>query len=144
MNPGLIYKIVESNGMRVDIVNFVPIIAISRSQARTGNKEQNMAENEYLDSTKARRWRSVGSKKLRYLLAYLLQVDSLSELDQGDVPLTITRHLRRTDILRPDDSQKLYVELFRRYRGEWRGFLDRARRNGCEWASRIDLPNPAA
>ena len=48
----------------------------------------------------------LNSKKRRYLLAYLLQVDSLAELDQGNIPSIIMCHMRAcTEILRPGESQ---------------------------------------
>lgn len=86
----------------------------------------------------------IGPKKLRYLMAYLLQVDSLAELDQNRLPLIIARHLQSTGVLVPGDSQQPYVDLFRRYRTEWYGLLGAARSNGCDWARRIDLSGQAA
>lgn len=83
-------------------------------------------------------------KKLRYLLAFLRQVDSLGELDEGRLPPLIGRHLRTTGLVRPSDPLDPYVELFRRYRSEWYRLLHQARRNGCAWATRIDLPVQAA
>jgi 7-cyano-7-deazaguanine synthase in queuosine biosynthesis len=83
-------------------------------------------------------------KKLRYLIAYLLQVDSFAVLDQGRLPSVISRHLRNTEVLLPGDSQQVYVDLFQRYRSEWHNLLGHARRNGCDWAHRIDVSLQAA
>jgi len=86
----------------------------------------------------------ISLKKLRYLLGYLVQVDSLSQLDHDQLPLITTRHLRTTNMLQPGESVQSYVNLFRRYRTEWYSLIQQARKNGCDWASRIDLPGQAA
>jgi len=83
-------------------------------------------------------------KKMRPLMAYLLQVDSLRELDSGNLPPLIARHLRETKLLQAGESPQRYVDLFRRYRSEWYGFLEQARRMGCALANRIDVPGQAA
>lgn len=83
-------------------------------------------------------------KKLRYLTAYMLQIDSLQEIDAGDLPPLITRHLRRTNILQAGESPQMYLDLFRRYRSEWYELIEQARRNGCALAYRIDVPGQAA
>lgn len=99
-----------------------------------------MYQHDLLDPVSCR----LDPKKLRYLMAYLLHVDSLSDLDQGRLPLVIAGHLRSTGLLSPSDSQQPYVELFRRFRSEWHGLLEHARRTGCDWASRIDVSVQAA
>lgn len=86
----------------------------------------------------------LGPKKLRYLLAYLRQVDSLSELDEGHLPLLISRHLRSTGLAQPGDPLNSYVELYHRYRSEWYELIGKARTNGCRWATRIDIPDQVA
>lgn len=91
--------------------------------------EQVMAENEYLDSTKARRW---------------LSVDNLSQLDEGHLPLIVARHLRTTNLLQHGEPIRPYVDLFHRYKTEWHNLIEQARRNGCDWVRRIDLPGQAA
>jgi len=84
------------------------------------------------------------AKKLRYLTAYLLQIDSLRDLDDSRLPPLIARHLAWTDVIHPGESPHSYVEMFRRYRSEWYGFLEQVRRQGGAFASRIDLPGQAA
>lgn len=101
-----------------------------------------MAENEYLDSSKSRRWMS--PKKLRSLTAYLVQVDIMIDLDAGTLPTIIARHLRQTNLLLLSESQEKYVELFRRYRSEWCGVLEQAQRNGSVLVNRIDVPGLAS
>jgi hypothetical protein len=83
-------------------------------------------------------------KKLRYLTAYLLQVDSLREVDAGRLPPLITRHLRGTNLPQAGESPQMYLDLFRRYRSEWYELLEQASRNGCALANRIDVPGQAA
>lgn len=83
-------------------------------------------------------------KKLRYLTAYLLLVDSLRELDAGELPLLVTQHLRGTNLLQPGESPQAYLDLFRRYRSDWYGLLEQARRDGWALLNRIDVPVQAA
>lgn len=85
----------------------------------------------------------ISPEKLRYLLGYLVQIDSLSQLDQDRLPLITTRHLRTTNMLQPGEPVQPYVNLFRRYRTEWYGLIEQARKNGCDWARRIELPGQA-
>ncbi len=87
---------------------------------------------------------SIPKEKLRCLMAYLVQIDGFSSLDQNKLPIVAQRHLRMTGLIASGDDGSEYFDLFRRYRGEWRGFLETARRNGCSWANLIDLPCTAA
>lgn len=87
---------------------------------------------------------SIPKEKFRCLMAYLVQIDGFSSLDQNKLPIVAQRHLRMTGLIASGDDGSEYFDLFRRYRGEWRGFLETARRNGCSWANLIDLPSTAA
>lgn len=86
----------------------------------------------------------LSAKKLRYLTAYLIQVDSLSELDEGKLPFLIARELQRCEVFQSDLESRSFAELFRRYRSEWNDLLHHARKNGCNWAHRINLPGQSA
>ena len=86
----------------------------------------------------------VSRKKLNYLKAFLLMVDQLSEVDYDRLPLPLTRHLMRTGVLEPGESQRHYVDLYRRYRQEWFSLLRKAKANGCKWVNLIDLPTKTA
>ena len=86
----------------------------------------------------------VASEKLNYLKAFLLLVDHLEELDAGQLPIAISRHLRQTGILKTGKPMQFYLELFRRYRAEWLSLVRRARANGCPWGGLIALHNGAA
>ncbi|MEK6235830.1 MAG: 7-cyano-7-deazaguanine synthase [Planctomycetales bacterium] len=79
-------------------------------------------------------------KKMNYLRAFLNQIDSLVETDQGRLPTIITNHLRRTGLIKQGESEKDYIDLYRKYRREWLDFAAKAKRNGCEWANQMDLP----
>lgn len=83
-------------------------------------------------------------QKLKYLMAYLLQVDSLNVLDTGSLPPLLLRHLRSTGLLQPDASCQPYLELYLRYRTEWHSLIRHARNSGCDWAFRVELPPQAA
>lgn len=100
----------------------------------------NVYQHDLLDPASSK----LDKKKLRFLLAYLVQIDSWSQLDQGQLPLLVTRHLRTTNVLQPGESAQPYLNLFLRYRNEWHRLIEQARGNGCGWASRIDLPGQAA
>jgi 7-cyano-7-deazaguanine synthase in queuosine biosynthesis len=83
-------------------------------------------------------------KTQHYLMAFLLQIDNLAEIDTGHLPRMIVRHLETTDALGPQTSPQEIKQLYSRYLLEWRSVLREARKNGCGWASRIDLPVQAA
>jgi 7-cyano-7-deazaguanine synthase in queuosine biosynthesis len=85
----------------------------------------------------------MGAKKQRYLKAFLLLVDQLTDLEDG-LPIVLARHLRETDVLGSGMSLESCLSLYRRYRGEWLAFLERAKSNGCRWSNLIDLPVKAA
>ena len=85
--------------------------------------------------------KEIPRKKMRYLLAYLLQVDSLRVLDEGRLPPLLEQHLRNTGI---DRARCNYAEVYGTYRSEWYEFIRHARCNGCDWAFRVELPAQAA
>lgn len=139
-----------------------------------------MAENEYLDSTKARRWFAVAEgirdgcdfdeltmrvqdrfyKTLRIICKDLPVVEMLSAVDDPQKLVRLCEHIEGgsdvKDLLLaaafrysgPINVVEQFLgdalQLFRRYRSEWQGLLEVARRNGCDWASHIDLPVQAA
>ncbi len=104
------------------------------------HEDRSRYQHDLLDS----RTSQLGPKKLRYLFAYLRQVDSLSELGEGHLPQMIARHLRNTGLVQLGGPLPSYTELYQRYRSEWYGFIDTARANGCRWATRIDIPDQVA
>jgi 7-cyano-7-deazaguanine synthase in queuosine biosynthesis len=83
-------------------------------------------------------------KHNKYLDAFLNQIDGLAVTDEGRLPSPVAQHLIRTEVVRVEESQQAFVDLYRRYRGEWLRFVKQARLNGCGWANRIDLPGQAA
>ena len=84
------------------------------------------------------------AKHVKYLYAFLLQVDVLADLDRGEIPNRLRRHLLQTGVVERGESLQPYVDLYRRYRQQWLGFVARARANGCCWAKLIGLPEAAA
>jgi hypothetical protein len=83
-------------------------------------------------------------KKARYLKAFLNQIDSLAETDEGRLPVSISKHLYQTDLLERGGSTRVYVDLYKKYRREWLAFITKAKLNGCGWANLIHLPPQAA
>lgn len=86
----------------------------------------------------------IGPKKLKYLKAFLLLVDHLAELDENRPPIVLSRHLRETGVLDGNFALQTCLDLYRRHRSEWLGFLEKAKSNGCRWTNLIDLPAKAA
>jgi len=86
----------------------------------------------------------ISPKKQRYLKAFLLLVDHLTETSEGRLPIVIARHLRATEVIKNGESEQPYVDLYRRYTTEWVGLLRKARAAGCNWSQLIDLPGEAA
>lgn len=86
----------------------------------------------------------IPKKKLRCLLAFLNQVDSLSEIELGKPPLCIQKHLRQTFVYDRGYSNEMIVNLYQRYQSEWIRLIRRAQSNGCRWTKLIDLPSKAA
>ena len=86
----------------------------------------------------------VPPEKTKYLRAFLNQIDSLSETDQGHLPVNIVNHLRQTEVIERGQSLDDYVNLYQRYRNEWIAFITKAKSNGCTWTNLIDLPSNAA
>ena len=83
-------------------------------------------------------------KKMSYLIAFLNQIDSLVETEHGRLPVAISKHLYQTELIKRGQPLDEYVDLYRRYRNEWIGFVTKAKSNGCKWTSLIDLPAKAA
>ena len=88
--------------------------------------------------------RTIPPKKMNYLIAFLNQIDSLSETDQGRLPVSISKNLRQTKLIERGEPLDEFVNLYRRYRNEWIAFVIQAKSNGCEWTRFIDLPSRAA
>ena len=82
--------------------------------------------------------------EMKYLKAFLLMVEQLSEVDEGRLPPLLSRHLADTKILANGQSERPYVELYGRYRQEWFSLLRQAKANGAKWVNLIDLPVEAA
>jgi hypothetical protein len=86
----------------------------------------------------------ISPRKLKYLKAFLLLVDHLTEINEGHLPIVVTRHLLGTGALENGESEQPYLDLYRRYRTEWLNLLQRARTNGCKWSGLIDPSGEAA
>jgi 7-cyano-7-deazaguanine synthase in queuosine biosynthesis len=78
--------------------------------------------------------REMGEKRLRFLVAFLLQAERLTELDGlGASPDFFRQHLQGTGIVRQGESLEPYVQLCRRYRDEWLGLAHRCIPSGFPW-----------
>jgi hypothetical protein len=78
--------------------------------------------------------REMKEKRLRPLVAFLLQAERLTQLDRAGAPPDFFRHhLRETEVVRPGEPPGPYVELYRRYRDEWLGLAERCVRLGFPW-----------
>jgi 7-cyano-7-deazaguanine synthase in queuosine biosynthesis len=76
----------------------------------------------------------VPEKKLGPLLAFLRQVNKLSELDgEGTVPSFFRNHLVRTKVVEGEGQLIPFVKLFRRYRREWIDLVSRERTRDLVW-----------
>ena len=79
-------------------------------------------------------------ERLKYLKAFIIQIDRLSELDSpGRVPRFFRRHLVGTKIVQPDRSMDFFADLFRRYRREWLQFIGYAQAKNLAWAGLLEL-----
>lgn len=79
--------------------------------------------------------REMEEKRLRFLVAFLLQAERLTQLDPaGAPPDFFTHHLRETEVVRQRESVGPYVELYRSYRDEWLGLAARCVPLGFPWA----------
>jgi len=73
-------------------------------------------------------------EKLKYVKAFLIQVDKLSQLDYSDVlPDFVVQHLRATEVITDNRIPTELIDLYRRYRREWLDLLVYGSRQGWEW-----------
>jgi hypothetical protein len=78
--------------------------------------------------------REMDERRLRYLVAFLLQAERLTQLElPGASPDFFVHHLRETEIVRQDEPVGPYVELYRRYRDEWMNLAARCVSLGFPW-----------
>ncbi len=76
----------------------------------------------------------VPEKKLDNLLAFLMQIDKLSQLDYSDqLPAFVIRHLRATEVISSDCVPMELVDLYKRYRLEWLRLIDIGQQKGWKW-----------
>jgi hypothetical protein len=69
------------------------------------------------------------------LRAFLMQVDKLSTLDSSDeVPRSLVRHLRTTEVISDNRIPGPLIDLYRRYRREWLLLVERGLREGWKWS----------
>lgn len=85
----------------------------------------------------------IPAKKLRFLAAFLNQIDSLAAVEQS-LPPNIERHLRQTHVIDRNDSSQPIIDLYRRYQSEWTETIRMAKSAGCKWTKMIDLPPKVA
>jgi 7-cyano-7-deazaguanine synthase in queuosine biosynthesis len=79
--------------------------------------------------------REMEEKRLRFLVAFLLQAERLTQLDRpGAPPDFFAHHLRETEVVRQGEDVGPYVELYRSYRDEWLGLAGRCLNLGFPWA----------
>ncbi len=72
--------------------------------------------------------------KLDNLLAFLMQIDKLSQLDNSDqLPAFVIRHLRATGVIRSDSVPMELVDLYKRYRREWLSLIEIGQQKGWKW-----------
>jgi hypothetical protein len=83
-------------------------------------------------------------RKIRYLLAFLNQIDSLSSVADHQLPISVSKHLSRTELIRAGDSQQPFIQLYAKYHREWLSFIRTAKAKSCQWCDLIDLPAKAA
>lgn len=103
-----------------------------------------IAESDSVYSVDILKQQPIPAKKLKYLIAFLNQIDGLAEVDQGKLPRSILHHLLATELLGYNESAQKYVDLYHRYRREWLAFIEHARRNGCQWVNMITVAHEAA
>jgi hypothetical protein len=69
------------------------------------------------------------------LRAFLMQVNKLSILDYSDeVPRSLVRHLRATDVITDNRIPNELIDLYRRYRQEWLLLVKRGLREDWKWS----------
>jgi len=79
--------------------------------------------------------REVAKKRLRFLVAFLLQADRLRELDgPSRAPAFFRGHLLETEAVSQGESPDRYAVLYRRYRDEWLDLASRCVSLGFPWA----------
>jgi 7-cyano-7-deazaguanine synthase in queuosine biosynthesis len=70
-----------------------------------------------------------------YLRAFLLQVTKLATLDHtSDLPPSLVRHLRATEVITDDQVPSRLIDLYRRYRQEWLLLVNRGLAEGRQWS----------
>ena len=76
----------------------------------------------------------IPATKLKYLRAFLMQIDKLGALDCSDqLPDFMMRHFRATEVISSNRAPCELVDLYRRYRNEWLHLISRGQREGWEW-----------
>jgi len=79
--------------------------------------------------------REMEEKRMRFLVAFLLQAERLTQLDRAGAPTDfLHHHLRETEVVRQWEPVVPYVELYRSYRDEWLGLAARCVPLGFPWA----------
>jgi hypothetical protein len=81
---------------------------------------------------------------MNYLLAFLNQIDSLSSAAGQCLPISVAKHLSRTELIRVGESQQPFIDLYAKYYRGWLSFIRTAKAKGCQWCDLIDLPAKAA
>ncbi len=83
-------------------------------------------------------------RKMNYLLAFLNQIDGLSSTTGRCLPLSVSKHLSRTELIRAGEPQQPFIDLYAKYHREWMSFIRTAKAKGCQWCDLIELPTKAA
>ena len=83
-------------------------------------------------------------RKMNYLLAFLNQIDSLSNTTGRCLPLSVSKHLSRTQLIRAGEPQQPFIDLYAKYHREWMSFIRTAKAKGCQWCDLIEVPTKAA
>lgn len=77
---------------------------------------------------------SIPPDKLRYLRAFLMQVEKLSPLKKGSaIPQFLRRHLVGTHVITSESDLAFWCGVYRRYLDEWLRLVNQA--HGRDWAS---------
>jgi hypothetical protein len=106
-----------------------PWAAWRRRTAKSGQTEQFESVADF---------KRVPEKRLWPLLAFLHQVDRLTELDgAGRMPRFFRNHLLGTKVVHDETSLAPFVDLFRRYRREWLDLAARGQSRQWLWADRL-------
>ncbi len=72
-------------------------------------------------------------KYLKWIRAFHQQAARLSELDGNRVPFFFRTYLFATEAVATDAELKPHVEVYRRYRREWKTLIADARQRGLPW-----------